>query len=238
MAPKWSRSPADAGCPLRGSGRLRLSTHPCNEGISRRTVTSRQRRPIATKGLGERLRAAAGLQPRAAGEGSRLQPSGCSGPRVQNWVGFQDVVLDREEPRVEYGAEGARRDRRRAHRLGHPSIDRFEPVQRRLRFRDMDLGRGEPSSYRALREMASEERLARTVFAAHRFEHRPTAGDRVELGGDRGVEALEADREKIESDSGTVPRRRASITSRRRRTETSDALIGSRTALSRARCPR
>ena len=72
-------------------------------------------------------------------------------------------------------------------------------MQRRLRLGDLDLCRSEPSAHRAFSKVASEERLAGTVFAAHRLEHGPTAGHRVELTGDRGVEALEADGEQVQT---------------------------------------
>ena len=45
----------------------------------------------------------------------------------------------------------------------------------------------------------AKERLARTVFAANRFEHRSAAGDHVEFGVEFGFEAAEADGELVES---------------------------------------
>ena len=68
-------------------------------------------------------------------------------------------------------------------------------MQRRLRLRDLHLAGGEAAEASPFLQPASEERLAAAVLAAHGLEGAAPEGDRIQLGVERGLEALHADGE-------------------------------------------
>ncbi len=100
--------------------------------------------------------------------------------------------------------------------LAQPPVHGLEVMQRRLALADLHLGRGEPGGPSPLGEPAHGERLARSLLAPDRLEPGRPGATRCELvveaAAKRSVPTAKASRPRW----GTVPRRRASMISRRR----------------------
>src|SRR5262249_1537492 len=107
--------------------------------------------------------------------------------------------FERVEPPVEDPAQRAVLDVRRREPLDEPPVHRLEPVERRLGLGDLDLGGSESHPLGTLLEPAREEGLAAPVLAAHRLEDGGAAFDATQLFVERGLEAIEPDRERVEA---------------------------------------
>ena len=110
----------------------------------------------------------------------------------------ENVFLQRVEPVVENRAEGALVGVCGREAFSEPAVHCLEAVQRRLRFGDLDLGRGEAFAFRPLLQPAHEEGLPATVLAANRLELCATGAHGCQFFAHRGVERIEADREGVE----------------------------------------
>ena len=174
--------PADPGQQRLGGGAL-VPRHGPSPGAERRC----ERRRVA----GDRSET-----PFHEVGGSRQERRGVA---LRDFALGQNVFLQGVEPVVEDGSEGALLCVRRRKTFGQPAVHGFETVQRRLRFRDLHLGRGEPFAFRALLQPAHEEGLAAAVLAAHRLELRTPRGDGCQLFAHHGLERLQADRERVEA---------------------------------------
>ena len=114
----------------------------------------------------------------------------------------EDIFLQRVEPVVEDGPEGALLGIRGREAFGKPAVHRLEAVQRRLRLGDLHLGRGEPFAFRAFLQPPHEEGLPAAVLSANRLELRAPGRDGCQLFAHHGLERIEADRERIETATG------------------------------------
>ena len=102
----------------------------------------------------------------------------------------EDVFLQRVEPVVEDGPQGARLGVGGREAFGQPPVHRLEAVQRRFRLGNLHLRRGEPFAFRPLLQPPCEEGLPAAVLAANRLELRPPGRDRRQLFGHHGIERL------------------------------------------------
>src|SRR5690606_22194990 len=111
----------------------------------------------------------------------------------------EHLLLEGVEPALDDVPEGAALAVLGPQVLHRAPVDRLEPVQRRLALRDLHLGRRELIALRAALQPAREERLARTVLAAHRLEGPVAERDVAALLVERLGEPVETDREVLEA---------------------------------------
>ena len=111
----------------------------------------------------------------------------------------QNVFLERVEPVVENGPQGAVLGVRCRKALGKAPVYRLQPVQRRLRFGDLDLCGGKALTLRPFLQPTYKEGLAAAVFAAHGLESPTARRHRSQLLVQRRIERIKTNCEQIET---------------------------------------
>jgi hypothetical protein len=196
-------------------GDVRLAGQPGGDGVRGAHVLRGHRPPVAAQ--------AGGVARRGTGETAEppLEQLVDCGTECISVVGAhrsvgEDVLFQRVEPGIEHRPERAGLRSGGGEAFTQSPVHRLQPVQRCLGLGDLYLGHGHPAGFGAFTEPAGEEGLARAVLAAHRGERRRARGAPVQFGIGRRSEAVETDGEQVQPLSGTVPRRRAASTVRRR----------------------
>lgn len=191
----------DAGVPLGRGANVRLPADPGQERFGGGALVPGHRPSPGAERRGERRRVARD-RCEAPFHEIRRPAQECFGIALRNAPLGQDVFLQCIEPVVEDGPEGTLPGVSGRKAFGQPAVYRFEAVQRRLRFRDLHLGRGESVALRPLLQPPHEEGLPAAVLAANRLELRATGGYGCQFFRDHGLERIQTDRERIQTAPG------------------------------------
>ena len=191
----------DAGVPLGRGADVRLPADPGQECFGGGALVPGHRPSPGAERCGERRRVARDRCEAPFHEIRRLAQE-CFSVALRNAPLGQDVFLQCIEPVVEDGPESALSGVSGRKAFGQPAVYRFEAVQRRLRFRDLHLGRGESVALRPLLQPPHEEGLPAAVLATNRLEFRATGGDGCQFFRDHGLERIQTDRERIQTAPG------------------------------------
>ncbi len=193
--------PAYPGCTPGGSGDVRLTGQPGENGLRSGLVAGGGRGPVAAQRSGEGGGCPADIrQPPLEQITHRSFERRCVG-RIHP-AGRENIVLQGVEPGVHDRAQRARWKGRGGQPFGESTVDRFQAVQRRLVLGDLHLCCCKVQLLSPLGQPAGEERLPGAVLPPHGFEDRASRRNRREVVGYGALESTQADREQIKARLG------------------------------------